>query len=84
MNVIHRVVSVPDVPSHPEVTGNDNLEGPLTEIDGQATHFREVAHDRTGYDVLRMTETSDLGDMEGEDTHSLEIRHDLDRADDSA
>ncbi len=61
-----------------------HLLGAVAQFDCHPAHFGEVAVDLFGQRMLRMAAAGDLGDVQREGSHPVDVGDDLDRADDRA
>ncbi len=84
MQVVHRIVFLADARRLLGVARQQHLLGAVAQFDRHPAHFGEVAVDLFGQRMLRMTATGDLGDVQREGAHPVDVGDDLDRADDRA
>ena len=84
MQVVHRVVFFADAGGLLRVTSRQYLLRAVAQFDCDSSHFGEVAVDFLGQCVLRMAPAGDLGDVQCQRPHPVDIRDDLDGADDRA
>ena len=82
MQVIHRIVGVPNVSGPAEVTGHDHLMRIRRQVERDTAHLGEVTRDLLGKCGLRMAPTRDLGDVQRQCAHPFDVSDDLDGADD--
>ena len=82
MQVVHRVVFFADPGGLLGVAGEQHLLRAVAQFDCHPAHFGEVAVDLFGQRVLRMATPGDLGDVQRQCAHPVDVGDDLDRADD--
>ena len=82
VQVVHRVVLFADPGGLLRIAGQQHLLRAVAQFDCNAAHFGEVAVDLFGQRVLRMAAPGDLGDMQRQRAHPVDVGDDLDRADD--
>ena len=81
VQVIHRVVFFLDAGRALGVLGEQYLLRGVAQFDCQAAHFGKVAVDLLGQRVLRVPAAGDLGDVQRQRAHAVDIGDDLDGAD---
>jgi hypothetical protein len=84
MKVVHRIVFLADARGLLRILRQQHLLSTVTQFDCHPAHFGKVSVDLLGQHVLRMTASGDLGDMQGQSPHPVDVRDDLYRADDRA
>ena len=82
VQVVHRVVFFADPGGLLRIAGDQHLLRAVAQFDCDAAHFGEVAVDLFGQRVLRMAAAGDLGDVQRQRAHPVDVGDDLDRADD--
>ena len=82
VQVIHRVVFFLDTGGALRVPGEQHLLCGVAQFDCQAAHFGEVAVDLLGQRVLRVAPAGNLGDVQCQRAHAVDVGDDLDGADD--
>ena len=84
MQVVHRVVFLADPGGLLRIAGDQHLLRAVAQFDCDPAHFGEVAVDLFGQRMLRMAAAGDLGDVQRQRAHPVDVGDDLDRADDRA
>ena len=82
VQIVHRIVFLADARRLLRVLRQQHLLGAVAQFDCHPAHFGEVAVDLFGQRMLRMTAAGDLGDVQREGSHPVDVGDDLDRADD--
>jgi len=82
VQVVHRVVFFADPRGLLRIAGDQHLLGAIAQFDCNPAHFGEVAVDLFGQGMLRMAAPSDLGDVQRERAHPVDVGDDLDRGND--
>jgi len=82
VQVVHGVVFFGDLGGFLRVARQHHLLRAVTQFDCDSAHFGEIPVDLLGQRMLRMPSAGDLGDVQGQRTHPVNVRHHLDGADD--
>ncbi len=77
VQVVHRVVFFANPRGLLRVAGQQHLLRAVAQFDCHAAHFGEVAIDLFGQRMLRMAASGDLGDMQRQRSHPVDIGDDL-------
>ena len=82
VQIVHRVVFFADPGGFLRVAGQHHLLCAVTQFDCDSAHFGEISVDFFGQCVLGMASAGDLGDVQGQCAHPVDIGHHLDGAHD--
>ena len=84
VKVVHRVVFFIYSGSLLRVSGQQDLLGAVTQVDCELAHFGEVPVDFLGHRVHWVAAPGDLGHVQCQGAHSVQVGGDLQGADDGA
>ena len=82
VQIVHRVVFFADPGGLLRVARQHHLLRAVTQFDCDSAHFGEIAVDLFGQHVLGMAPAGDLGDVQGQRAHPVDVGHHLDGAHD--
>ena len=81
VQVVHRIVFFTDPGGLLRIAGEKHLLGTVAQFDCHPAHFGEVAVDLFGQCMLRVPASGDLGDVQRQCAHPVDVGNDLNRAD---
>ena len=82
MQIVHRIVFLADPRGLLRIAGEQHLLGAVAQFNCDPAHFGEIAVDLFGQRMLGMAAPGDLGDVQRQGAHPVDVGDDLDRSDD--